>query len=1067
MNKKAWSLLLLLTVFSAYYSVSNAKEKETEKGKQLNKTTTNDYYTYIDINQILMYVANNGDGSHDPRTNNGGFYWPGGLNATKTAIFQDGLIWGGKVGREIRVNGNTHRQGLQAGKILADGRADDPSLAKYRVYKIRKDWALLPPGSERDKYEKDYNEWPVEDGAPWVDVNGDGIYTPGVDQPEFMGDEVLWYVANDLDAGRSTRTYGAQPIGIEEQCTIFAFKRTGDLGDIVFKKYKLINKGQNTIRDMYVGYWSDVDLGSADDDYTGCDTVLSLGYTYNGKNTDKIYGDAPPAVGYDFFQGPIVKGFASDSAKFDGKWRKGYKNLPMTAFTYYINGDPAYADPDQGSATGSIQFYNYLQGYIGLTGNPFIDPNTALPSKFVLSGDPVSGKGWYEGKGFPGGQDPGDRRQLMCSGPFTMAPGDTQEVVVGCIIARGTSNINSVAELKRKDNAAQIAYNLDFSLTPAPESPKLHLQPQDQAVMLWWENNSEKYDERDPLIGDHVTLNLNGKDSIITIDTKNYKFEGYRVWQYKDAAGTDPKLIATYDLKNEIKDVYNFTYNYAKINGQIHPEVLLSAPNDGIRRYLNISQNYYTNGPLYNGTPYYYGITAYGVSKFSDPPFLESTPQIMEVKPTTLKVDYTSTYNSGNLISAHQVQGYSDGLIKFKVIDPTSLTGDKYHVIIKTTATDTTYSLVNVTKSDTLLKNINVRENPADSLAKPVIEGFQVYVYNAGLDSLTSNQTTKYRVKGIFEVKGPNGAELSNPIELRRSLNSTKKWKVVEKGQYKRLNFQRDPKTEGLGYNDYEIRFSGTSNYFLTGYTSGIGDAFYIKATDPKAQSTLPFQVFDLGRNRGANAQEQRLAIKVIDNDPKDTARAIKDGKWTQLPSGDWEELFAFKTPFSPDTAFSGAVTLTDMKFGGFAFSGDQPEAGTVIRISTFKPFANGDVYEAEMTSPNYNDKQAAKDKLAEISVYPNPYFGSNALERDKYQRFVRFTNLPKEVSLRIFSLSGIFIKKIDKTDVSPWLDWDLRNQDGLPVSSGMYIAYLDMPGIGTKVLKIAIIQETQYIDRL
>ena len=35
---------------------------------------------------------------------------------------------------------------------------------------------------------------------------------------------------------------------------------------------------------------------------------------------------------------------------------------------------------------------------------------------------------------------------------------------------------------------------------------------------------------------------------------------------------------------------------------------------------------------------------------------------------------------------------------------------------------------------------------------------------------------------------------------------------------------------------------------------------------------------------------------------------------------------------------------------------------------------------------------------------------------------------------------------------------WDLRNQSGEYVSSGIYILYVDCPGIGNKTLKAAII---------
>jgi len=57
-------------------------------------------------------------------------------------------------------------QYLQAGKIFDDGKPSDPKDPKYRIYKLRKGWESLPIGPERDQFEKAYNEWPVEDGAP-------------------------------------------------------------------------------------------------------------------------------------------------------------------------------------------------------------------------------------------------------------------------------------------------------------------------------------------------------------------------------------------------------------------------------------------------------------------------------------------------------------------------------------------------------------------------------------------------------------------------------------------------------------------------------------------------------------------------------------------------------------------------------------------------------------------------------------------------------------------------------------------------------------------------------------
>ena len=126
-------------------------------------------------------------------------FCPGGENAILNLVFEDGLIWGGYIGDSLSVNGSTYRQGLQAGKILSNGSAHDPTLPKYRIYKIRKDWEKLPSGPTRDRYQNDYEEWPGNEGAPFYDSNNDGVFTSGTDKPLFLGDEVLWCVMNDLD----------------------------------------------------------------------------------------------------------------------------------------------------------------------------------------------------------------------------------------------------------------------------------------------------------------------------------------------------------------------------------------------------------------------------------------------------------------------------------------------------------------------------------------------------------------------------------------------------------------------------------------------------------------------------------------------------------------------------------------------------------------------------------------------------------------------------------------------------------------------------------------------------
>jgi len=68
----------------------------------------------------------------------------------------------------------------------------------------------------------------------------------------------------------------------------------------------------------------------------------------------------------------------------------------------------------------------------------------------------------------------------------------------------------------------------------------------------------------------------------------------------------------------------------------------------------------------------------------------------------------------------------------------------------------------------------------------------------------------------------------------------------------------------------------------------------------------------------------------------------------------------------------------------------DFPKPGTVVRIKTWKPVKLDETFSFTATKPRINDFIARqKSQLDRISVFPNPYFGSQALERDKYQRFV------------------------------------------------------------------------------
>ncbi|QQS36884.1 MAG: hypothetical protein IPM56_02715 [Ignavibacteriales bacterium] len=1030
---------ILLVVYSFF--LANNVNGQTEKNRT-QKISTNDHYKYIAINEVLMWVSNNGDGSHDPRTDGNGYYWPRGEFATKSAIFEDGLVYGGKVNGQIRVNGNTHRQGLQAGRILSPGVADDPTLPKYRVYRIRKDWQSFPPGPVRTELERDYNEWPVEDGAPWEDINGDGVFTRSVDKPKFEGDEVLWYVSNDLDTGRTSFTYGSPPMGLEFQTTVYGFFADSSnlLGNVVFKKYKVINKNDTAITDMYFSYWTDDDLGDASDDFVGFDTTLHLGYTYNADNDDgggegTTYGFAPPAVGHMIIQAPIVPAAFNDSAFYNGRWRKGSQNLKMQATGLIIKGNsPWPRDCQQGVYAGTLEWYNLFQGLHNF-GTEIINPITNTPTKFPLCGDPVMQTGWYEGSGWPGGPSPADRRFHMPVGPFNMAPGDTQEVVIAILISKSDDNIHSVGLLKKDAAELKGLYESGFQNEFTLSSPIPHAFVQEGKVSLWWGNDNENFEQTDKLIS-----HKNYSDS-------TYNFEGYKIWQFTDSLGSNPELLAVYDYQNDVQLVKQ----YVLLNGLPEYITVLNSPNLGLKHFLSIERDTINQQRLLDGFPYYFGISSFAYSPHSFQKILESKPQIITVIPGRKSIDVTYNYSVGDTIRMQQTSGTTDADLGIIVIDPGVLNDDVYEVSfvdVRTSGSNTKfiYNIRNTTSNDTLV--IDSVDFSSHTQESSIINGLMFLV-----DVTKSITSTNKFLKNVVEVNGPGGILLPEPVSVFEQFNSTGNWKIETlkidgtSGTLQELNyFNRD-------YNDdLEIRFTNTGSEY---YTTGYSEISPILRDNPKGKGRVPFEIWKINRD---GAADQRLYIKIFDN-----GLIIRDTSWSYSSTlNRWESIHAYvpAVPYQepiPDN--SGTSNSSQHLLGLFSIVGNLPEEGTVIRVNTKKPPRAGDVFTAVATAPTRNNFENAKQNIDQITIFPNPYFGSSSLEAGGTERIVRLTNLPQNVIVRIYSLAGVFIKRIDKETPSPWLDWDLRNEEGSLVGSGVYLVYLDMPGIGTKILKLAVVQ--------
>jgi hypothetical protein len=100
------------------------------------------------------------------------------------------------------------------------------------------------------------------------------------------------------------------------------------------------------------------------------------------------------------------------------------------------------------------------------------------------------------------------------------------------------------------------------------------------------------------------------------------------------------------------------------------------------------------------------------------------------------------------------------------------------------------------------------------------------------------------------------------------------------------------------------------------------------------------------------------------------------------------------------------------------------------------------------------NSAEALADALDLINVVPNPYKAYSEYENNKLDNRVKITNLPEKCTIRIYNMQGKLIREFKKDSEITYLDWTLTNHDNIPVSSGVYLIHVDVPGVGEKVIK-------------
>ncbi|MDA8857903.1 T9SS C-terminal target domain-containing protein, partial [Flavobacteriales bacterium] len=366
-------------------------------------------------------------------------------------------------------------------------------------------------------------EWPAHGNealgqdeflAPFYDANGNDLYEPyDGDYPDYnitgtndnarlFGDQTLFWIFNDK--GNIHTETEAEPLGLEIHAQAFGFTADNEVNDMTFYNYKVINRSTLPLNDTYFGQWVDPDLGYYLDDYVGCDVNLGLGICYNGDAEDEGadgYGFNPPAIGVDFFQGPIADPNDGIDNDRDGLIDEGYDGLDnnnngliddpqereqiiMSKFVYYNNDFTTMGNPESGT-----DIYNYLRGIwkdnvpmtYGGDGHGGGSGSTTDECNFMFPGTSdasFAGTEWTE---VTAGNVPADRRFLQSAGAFTLQPGAVNVITTGVVWARAKSGgqTASVQLLKIYDREAQALFDNNFDILNGPDAPDVTVRELD------------------------------------------------------------------------------------------------------------------------------------------------------------------------------------------------------------------------------------------------------------------------------------------------------------------------------------------------------------------------------------------------------------------------------------------------------------------------------------------------------------------------------------------------------------------------------------------------------------
>jgi len=658
---------------------------------------------------------------------------------------------------------------------------------------------------------------------------------------------------------------------------------------------------------------------------------------------------------------------------------------------------------------------------------------------------------------------------IFSSGYISLKKGETKRISMAFLFGEDLNDLLVNAE------TVQEIYNKNYRFFKPPSPPKVTAVPGDKKVTLYWDTSSEE--SLDP---------ITGKD-----------FEGYVIYRSTDPDFSDIKTVTdgrgAAFLYEPLKDLEGFEAKWDLKNEWFgyHP---VPYQNRGINYYVGdntgLIHSFVDSNNVINGQTYYYAVVSYDHGDSLGIPPSETTKKI-SLDPITSELRFDD--NTVQVIPGPRTSGYSA---------PTVQSGNVLHE-----------GIGNGQVTFEILNDLDVVENEYTLKFNSVLnaDGVQIPQKNYTVESLNSIEEEFYLFDTKYATLGNqyliNDANLSVKDESGKVYASGTDYELIlESGKIKRTDNSTMPNNSKfiISYRYTPVYQSTALNYedsnpVFDGVNLRVKDFTGLAFDEEKSGWTGSVDIdFSVKLSTVGSPSRKKLYPADYDitfsNTNDYTVVKVVGGKLVEIPANFKVEDVTSGVPQpvkvllnekgTIDNAWArgdeiilfqpGAEgVLTDTLTWGItiaqATAADSivPGSGDVLHIITQRPFNSSDVYTLK-TMPGFVDDESAKNGLDNIYVVPNPYIAANDLEpanrlsgQSRGERRIYFENLPQECTIRIFTLTGELVAQLNHNETyeNGREYWNLLNKDGFSVAYGLYIAHIDAPGIGEKLVKFALIK--------